>query len=157
MPQGAGDLALWDGLRFAGNFVARAWRGEVPDAFSKGDPAFKKGFWSRIQVVAKTTEAMHEECANVPHIYVAMLATDPDCQRRGFGGSLMRAALRAADAAGAAGVPRDGRRQSEVLRGLRGFEVTRTYRLSDGADEGWPDCDAFHAMVRKAKRGTSAE
>lgn len=152
-----GSSQIVDAFRSIGNFIARLIRKEIPDTYAKQDPEnlarknlFEPGSKKRTDKFGKTIELMHEENADAPHIYVNMLATDPGHQRKGFGGSLMRAALRAADEAGLPAYLETGDTNRAFYEGF-GFEVVKTYALSDDTDAGWPDYEAYHAMVRKAR------
>ena len=98
---------------------------------------------------------MHLENANSPHIYIAILATDPQHQRNGYGGKLMRAAVRVADDAGLPAYLETGDPNRKFYESF-GFEVVKTYSMLDDTDADWPGLEMYHAMVRKAPGSVSS-
>ena len=154
--------SIMDLFRVIGAFWAAFRRGEFPDTFAKGDAenkarkkALSKGFDKRTNKFFKMLKQMHLENANSPHIYIAILATDPQHQRNGYGGKLMRAAVRVADDAGLPAYLETGDPNRKFYESF-GFEVVKTYSMLDDTDADWPGLEMYHAMVRKAPGSVSS-
>ena len=76
-------------MKAAGNAGASKWSKSQQDfTSSKKDAA-----------LAKVLASLHKAHASGPHIYVEVLAVDPDAQGKGVGGKMMRAVNAIADAA----------------------------------------------------------
>lgn len=153
------EFMLMDLFRLGASIVSAYRRKEIPDSFAKSDAENKarkklvgKGINVRQNIFSKKLHQMHVENANSPHVYVAILATDPPHQRNGYGGHLMRAACRIADNAGLPAYLETGDPNRAFYESF-GFEVRKTYSFTDpkGTDDGWPPVDKYHAMVRRVQ------
>ena len=140
-------------LRVMCSFAARALCGRLPPGWN--DMAlFKRG-----DAVTEIMGALHAKHANRPHLYLAIMATDPMLQGQGHGGRLIRAVSRVADAAG---LPIYLECGGERLKGLYahfGFELVGEATLEMKGDvAGWPPQPiVYYAMVRPPQSTAAAK
>merc|ERR1712070_1076465 len=103
------DPSFGDLMRIMMDLLRCIVRGKFPQLFrgflAKGKAnrelgrKWRPGFFKRFDAMDNLMHEMHVENADFPHLYVAVVATNPLFQGKGHGSRLLRAIARVADAA----------------------------------------------------------
>ena len=98
---------------------------------------------------------LHEAHANFPHIYLAMVGTDPPMQGKGYGGTLLRAVNRVADAAGVPIYLETGPSNRSLYEhfgySVMGEIIMQEENNKETATSSWSPASPYLAMVRQPK------
>ena len=142
------------------NIAYRAWKGEAKLYFDKAYKDVQVGVTKRADVVDKMMCEAHKAAVpDTPHIHIAIMATDPAQQGKGYGAQLLRAVIRVADAAGLPVYVDTCGARTRAFYEHFGFEHRATYTLQvtpdakwppTPADGEWPPYEELHAFVRPA-------
>ena len=142
------DMPALEILRMARSFAARALCCRLPRGW------MDKAVFHRGDAVTEIMGSLHRKHADRPHLYLAVLATDPALQGQGHGARLIRAVLRVADAAGLPVYLECGGDRLTGLYAHFGFEIVGEASLEMQGDvDGWPSRPIhYYAMVRSCQQ-----
>jgi len=139
-----------DGVRIFGTVASLLARRRMP----RGATALQK----RGDIIDQEFHKLHTAASVGPHIYLAIIATAPAQQGKGYGGALLRAINRVADSEGLPAYLETGENNRSLYEHF-GYEVVGRTQLDGGHrsdEEGeWPPCPLL-GMVRQPVKSASA-